>query len=257
MRPRHGFRFSPQRNIWPISLFRITTVRFRPRSRTERKTKRRSLSESSRIFFLPIFGSTSLLKVRVNSALPSCRATPSFNHSAKRSATVRLSVVWRSASAMVAAMAAWTSIFAALFALVGSMPLATFVLATSRSARNSARDFFGQEPSRWSCFRPSSLNSYRNNTVMPRTPARTFPTIPPSSRSVFPSSASVRDSNCRTVSLAIIYPPHGHIHQSPFLPHFLPHRIGWLSVSLNGRLWTNNTHNSLFNLYFYESLVVF
>src|SRR5690554_2087901 len=49
----------------------------------------------------------------------------------------------------------------------------------------------------------------------------------------------------------------GHIHQSPFLPHFLPHRIGWLSVSLNGQLRTNNTHNSLFNLYFYESLVVF
>ncbi|MCY1373627.1 hypothetical protein D9M69_609150 [compost metagenome] len=41
---------------------------------------------------------------------------------------------------------------------------------------------------------------------MPRTPARTLATRPPSSRNVLPSSAEVSASSCFAVSFATFYP---------------------------------------------------
>ena len=93
-------------------------------------------------------GSTSLVKLRWSSALPSWRDTPSRIHSSKRSATVLFSAAWRSASAMVAAIAAWASILAALRAAVGLIPLEAVAFTSSRSVRICASDFLGQLPRR-------------------------------------------------------------------------------------------------------------
>ena len=124
--PRQGLRFSAQRSIWPMSLFKITAERFKPRSRTVLSTANRSFSVKLRRGFWPTKGSTFLVKLRLSSALPSWRATPSLSHSLNRSSTVRFSDALRSASAMVASIAACTWILAAFFSSLGLMPSATF-----------------------------------------------------------------------------------------------------------------------------------
>lgn len=89
---------------------------------------------------------------------------------------------------------------------VGDFVGLLLVFSSSRSARITAREFFGHVPSRWSRLALSHLNSNRNCTVMPRAPARTFATMPPSSRSVLPSSASDSASSCLIVSFGTADP---------------------------------------------------
>ncbi|MNN36705.1 hypothetical protein D3C81_1506100 [compost metagenome] len=129
-----------------MSLFRMTTARFRPRARKARSTASKSFSVKSRSAFSPMKGSTFLPKLRLNSALPSCRATPSFSHSSKRSATVKFSVALRSASAMTASLAACSLILFAFFSTEGLMPSATFWRARSRSVRMLAIPVSGNVP---------------------------------------------------------------------------------------------------------------